>query len=106
MLNLLTTMKENSGLSQKLAQREHFDLKQNLLGQSVNYGYFLYQAFARQGPLSFLVIGLLVCTFALFVFLVLRMVARFQINQSGKQILSLDSAQTAFECTLFNFTEV
>lgn len=40
------------------------------------------KAFAREGPLSFLVIGLLVCIFALFVFLILRMIARAQINQS------------------------
>jgi len=40
------------------------------------------KAFAREGPLSFLVIGFLVCIFALFVFLILRMTARAQINQS------------------------
>lgn len=40
------------------------------------------KAFPRKGPLSFLVIGFLVCTFALLVFLTLRMTAKAQINQS------------------------
>lgn len=39
------------------------------------------KAFPRNGPLSFLVIGFLVCTFALLVFLTLRMTAKAQINQ-------------------------
>ncbi|CAH3171328.1 unnamed protein product [Porites evermanni] len=40
------------------------------------------KAFARDGPYSFLVIGFLICTFALLVFLILRMTARAQLNQS------------------------
>jgi len=40
------------------------------------------KAFAREGPYSFLVIGFVICTFALIVFLILRMTARAQINQS------------------------
>lgn len=45
-------------------------------------------------------IGLLVCTFALFVFLILRMTARAQINQSGKQKYSLifNATSTVIKC--------
>ena len=46
--------------------------------------YFLFQAFARDGPYSFLVIGFLICTFALIIFLFLRMAAKAQIKQSGQ----------------------
>ena len=46
--------------------------------------YFLFQAFARDGPYSFLVIGFLICTFALIIFLFLRMTAKAQMKQSGQ----------------------
>lgn len=40
------------------------------------------KAFAREGPYSFLVIGFLICTFALIIFLFLRMTAKAQMKES------------------------